>query len=79
VDTTLPTNRQAISCKWIFQIKYTPLGDVHKYKATFVVGGFSQILGVDYGDIFFPYKIHQLDIKTTFLNDILEEEIYANS
>jgi hypothetical protein len=58
MDATLPTNRQAISCKRIFQIKYTPLGNVHKYKATLVVRGFSQILGVDYGDTFSSYKLH---------------------
>jgi hypothetical protein len=58
MDTTLPANRQAISCKWIFQIKYTPLGNVHKYKTTLIARGFSQILGVGHGDTFSPYKLH---------------------
>jgi hypothetical protein len=58
MDTTLLANRQAISCKWFFQIKYTPPGNVHKYKATPIVRGFNQILNVDYGDIFSPYKVH---------------------
>ena len=67
---------------------------MEKYKARFVVCGFSQVEGVDYDETFalvarytsikslisiaaeMGWKIHQMDVKTTFLNGIIQEEVY---
>ena len=61
------------------------------YKARFVAQGFSQKEGIKYEETFAPnarynsnrsicagmrWEMHQLDIKTTFLNGVVEEEVY---
>ena len=50
--TQLPPGRRAISSRWVFKIKRTAEGAVDKYKGQIVAQGFSQVLGVHYGEIF---------------------------
>ena len=77
-----------------FKIKHAADGNIEKYKAHFVVRGFSQIEGVDYDETFasvarfssiravisvvakMGWRIHQMDVKTAFLNGLLQEEVY---
>ena len=47
-------NVKPIDSKWVFKVKYTPNGDVEKYKGRLVVRGDSQIAGLDYGEVFAP-------------------------
>ena len=38
---SLPNNRKAIGCKWIFKWKLNAVGQVEKYKARLVAKGFT--------------------------------------
>jgi hypothetical protein len=80
--------------RWIYKLKHAADASVEKFKACFVVKGFSQKEGIDYDETFaqvarytsirvvisiaaeMAWKIHQIDVKMTFLNVIIEEEVY---
>lgn len=49
-----PKGKSVVSSKWIYKIKHVSDDNVEKYKARFVVRGFSQIEGVDYEETFTP-------------------------
>eukprot|EP00253_Pinus_taeda_P005315 PITA_05315 len=89
-----PARRKPIGSKWVLKMKTFAEGKVEKYKAWLVAKGYSQVLGIDFGDIFSPvskvnsirlllstavafdFEVEQMDVKTTFLHEDLEEEIY---
>ncbi|WVY96489.1 hypothetical protein V8G54_028640 [Vigna mungo] len=52
--TTLPPNKTAIGCRWIYKIKYNSDGSIERYKARLVAKGYNQIEGLDYLDTFAP-------------------------
>ena len=41
--TDLPPGKKAIGSKWCYKIKFNPNGTIEKYKARFVVRGFTQV------------------------------------
>ena len=49
----LPAGGRPIGSKWVFKRKTNTEGKVEKYKARFVAKGYSQVMGIDFGDIFF--------------------------
>ena len=55
----LPKNKKPVRCKWIFKRKegISP-SEVARYKARLVAKGYSQILGIDYNDVFSPVIKH---------------------
>ena len=50
----LPAGRKLIGSKWVFKKKMNVEGKVEKYKARLVAKGYSQVPGIDFGDIFSP-------------------------
>ncbi len=61
-----------------------PDGSINNYKARLVVKDYRQTKGLDYFDTYAPVswkmlynqEIHQMNVKTAFLNGDLEEDIY---
>ena len=54
VLTDPPKERVPIKSKWVFAKKYDKNGVLTKYKARLVAKGYSQVLGIDYIDVFSP-------------------------
>ena len=50
----LSAGRKPIGSKWVFKKKTNAEGKVEKYKAQLVAKGYSQVSGIDFGDIFSP-------------------------
>eukprot|EP00253_Pinus_taeda_P017285 PITA_17285 len=50
----LPGGRKPIGSIWVFKKKTNAKGKVEKYKARLVAKGYSQVSGIDFGDIFSP-------------------------
>ena len=48
----LPSRKFVVGCRWVFAIKVGPDGTIDHLKACLVTKGYSQIFGLNYGDIF---------------------------
>lgn len=85
-----PENHKIISSEWVFTMKKNQLAIPYKYKAKLVAKGYSQTYGIEtYAPVanmvtvrvflsiinFQKLFIHQMDVKTAFLNGYLSENI----
>ncbi|XP_013624514.1 PREDICTED: uncharacterized mitochondrial protein AtMg00820-like [Brassica oleracea var. oleracea] len=62
-ESELPKGKKAVSCKWIFTIKYLPDGTIDRKKTRLVARGFTQTYGEDYIDTFaLVAKLHTIRI-----------------
>ncbi|KAK9036842.1 hypothetical protein V6N11_021767 [Hibiscus sabdariffa] len=61
-----PKGIKPIGCKWLFKKKTDMDGNVQAYKGRLV----AKVVA------FHDYEIWQMDVKTTFLNGKLEEDVY---
>ncbi|KAL8109804.1 hypothetical protein AgCh_025773 [Apium graveolens] len=52
--TTLPSNKKAIGCKWLYKTKFKSDGSIERFKARLVILGCKQVYGVDYENTFAP-------------------------
>ena len=50
----LPTRKKAISCRWVFSVKFNHDGSVARLKALLVAKGYTQTYRVDYSNTFSP-------------------------
>nr|GEY12613.1 hypothetical protein [Tanacetum cinerariifolium] len=64
----LPNGKGAIGTKWVFRNKKDERGIVIRNKARLVAQGHNQEEGIDYDE---------MDVKSAFLYDIIEEEVYV--
>jgi hypothetical protein len=51
---SVPPGRKQTDARWLFDIKRNQDGSIKKYKACYIVRGFSQIFGQDYHDTWAP-------------------------
>ena len=86
--------RKPIGSEWVFKKKLNAIGKVEKYKSQLVAKGYSQVEGIDFGEIFSPIakltsiifllslattfdlEVEKMDVKTTFLHEDLDDQIY---
>nr|KYP31309.1 Retrovirus-related Pol polyprotein from transposon TNT 1-94 [Cajanus cajan] len=51
---SLPSDRKAVGCKWVFRVKENADGSIDKLKARLVAKGFHQVHGFDFHETFSP-------------------------
>jgi hypothetical protein len=80
-----PYGCKHVGCKWVFKKKLRPYGTIGKYKVKLVAKGYTQKEGEDFFASYSSIRllhslagshgllVHQMDIKTSFLNGELEE------
>lgn len=60
-----PLGANIVSGKWVFKHKLKPDGTLEHYKARWVLHGFTQCAGVDFGETFTPV------VKTATIRTVL--------
>eukprot|EP00253_Pinus_taeda_P002121 PITA_02121 len=66
-----PQDGSVVGSRWIYKIKYAADSSVEKYKPRYTSIRTVISLTTQMG-----WQIHQMDVKTAFLNGVIEEEVY---
>ena len=83
--TELPEGSQPIGVKWVFKKKMNAQGEIEQYKAWLVAKGYKQKARIARMETIrliisqaaqFKWPIFQMDVKSAFLNGMLEKEVY---
>ncbi|KAK1681020.1 hypothetical protein QYE76_041868 [Lolium multiflorum] len=93
VHYPLPAGHKAIGLKWVYKVKRDAEYKVIKHKARLVTKGYAQRQGVDFEEVFAlvarmetvcvysaahsKWEVHNMDVKSAFLNGHLAEEVYV--
>ncbi|KAL6321467.1 hypothetical protein AAG906_018403 [Vitis piasezkii] len=78
----LPKGVKPIGCKWIFKTKRDSKGNIVRYKARLVAKDIFTVSSKDSFRIImalvahYDLELHQMDVKTAFLNGNIDETIY---
>ena len=48
----VPNNKKMVGCKWLFNMKYRPDGNIDRFKARLVAKGYNQMYQIDYMEKF---------------------------
>jgi hypothetical protein len=91
--TSLPTSHRAISMKWVYKVKRNEAGNVVRHKARLMAKGYVQHVDIDEVfapvarlelvrmmvvlAVHEGWEVHQMDVKSAFLNGIIKEEVYV--
>ncbi|GKF02037.1 retrovirus-related pol polyprotein from transposon TNT 1-94 [Tanacetum coccineum] len=79
-----PEGKNIIALKWLWKNKCDAENIVVRNKSRLVAKGYKQEEGIDFEESFAPVARHmnittfQMDVKTTFLNGPLKEEVYVS-
>ncbi|RDX84702.1 hypothetical protein CR513_34214, partial [Mucuna pruriens] len=85
-----PSNKKPITLKYVYKVKVNPKGEVVKHKAKLVAKGidydevYAPVAKIETVRLVVAiannanWSMHQLDVKFSFLNGPLEEEVYVN-
>jgi len=73
-----PEEKSVVGLIWIFKVKHAADGSIEKYKARFFAKGYTEVEGLIILALtaHMGWKIHHVNAKTTFLNGVIEEEMY---
>ncbi|KMQ87588.1 gag-pol polyprotein [Lasius niger] len=67
----MPAGRKPITNRWMYSIKRKTDGEISRYKARLVVRSFMLSIAANE-----HLELAQFDVKTAFVNGVIEEEIY---
>jgi hypothetical protein len=88
----IPKGTKTVGYKWAYKTKCDSKGNIERFKARLMAKGFMQREGINYTQTFSPIndslriimalvmhydlELHQMDVKTAFLNGNLLENVY---
>lgn len=81
--TTLPIDKKAIGCRWIYKVKYKAYGSIERYMLDYIETFSSVVKMMTVWALIATaakkqWDIYQLDVDNAFCHGNLHEEVYIN-